>query len=96
MDFYVSNNAIEELNTCGKTKILDENGNEIVGYISVRGGRPKIFGLFGCGETIWLDKLELYEGCLRGWLTTHDRMQCIDFHFHLHNGDHIIEWTYKE
>lgn len=95
MDFYVSNNAIEELNTCGRTKILDENGKEIGGGISVSEGRPRICNLFGCDEIIYLDSLRLHDAGLRGWFTTHDCEQFIQFHF-FHNEDHITSWTYKE
>lgn len=95
MDFYVSNNAIEELNTCETTEILDENGKEIGSYISVGGGRPRICNLFGCDEIIFLNKLRPHKDGLRGWLTTHDCEQFIDFHF-FHNGDHNIEWIYEE
>lgn len=95
MDFYVSNNAIEELNTCGTTKILDENGKGIGGHISVSEGRPRIVDLFGCDEIICLDSLRLYDDGLRGWLTTHDCEQFIQFNF-FHNDDHFTAWTYKE
>ena len=94
MRFYVSANAIEELNTCKKTKILAKNGNETGGHISVYEGQPKTYSLFRCGETIWLDKLYLHLDCLRGVFTTHDCNQIIDFDF-FYNGDNITAWTYK-
>jgi len=94
MTFYVSVKAIEELNTCKTTKILDENGNETGGYISIIRYGPVIRNIFGCSETIRLDKLHYKLDGIRGWFTTHDCEQIIDFKF-FHDGDRITKWTYK-
>lgn len=79
MAYYVSDKAIEELNRDKVTLIFDGDGKRVRGCVRIRDGKPCIYDMFGCSETIYLDGLRLSDNHLRGEITTHDHTQYIAF-----------------
>ena len=94
MDLYVSNKAIEELNTEWRTAILFENGEKTGGYIEIENGKPEIYNLFGCGETIHLKRLFGYhDGKLSVDFVTRDVEQSFTFYVYHPEKSLVTEWN---
>lgn len=79
MYFYVGENALNELNEQGYTKILNEDGVCLGGELSVSCNGvdyPYIYNLFGCSEVIHLDEVELEDDHFNCTVTTDDIPPC--------------------
>jgi len=81
MRLYVSSNAIRDLNKMHGTKIYDKHGNYLGGDLVLVNGKPVIRGLFGSGESIYLDSLKLDNNTetLDVSVTTHGNRQVFYF-----------------
>lgn len=79
MLFYVGEQALKDLNVDNHTPILDENGDRIGAelYILPVDRCLIIQNLFGCGDAIYLDEIELEDDHFNCTFTSGDTPQCV-------------------
>lgn len=93
MYFYVGADGLKDLNECGRTAIRNENGEDIGGWLAIcRDGTPMITDLFGGGETIYLDELELEEDHFCCTFATDDTLQGFAIYI-LKPNEYKTKWT---
>jgi len=91
--YYVSKNAIRDLNVDKRTPLLDKDGNEVDAYIIIDIDHPCIYNVFGCSEYLDLAYLRLSEDKLAGKIITGGLLsQYINFYILDKEPEYKTEW----